>query len=386
MAKQRPDRGKRSPVRVEVQRQNLNDDYLITPNDLLRGRGIYAVLSEFARLLLGAGLSCASKWETTLDEIESWLPSLGRDRHEAVRRELREHGFLSATPHRIPPGHPDSGQYVWSFKFFMTPLPADQRDELQPKKPPRKNPGPTMPGISGHGDDVGKTAGGTGPGSSGLRHPGLRHPGQGGSGLSYKEEKNHPEEEPPPPVVPPPPDESQGHSEEEEDRAEAELNTASAVLDAAQQRGRAPATKLVRSRGQLRSLLGQTIVALRAGWTPEDLVDALGGDLTQVRNPTVFGVLRSRLVELGDPPRRTPAPPPVPRQPCHDGCQNGWVDVGPKSGNRGLVACPGCRPKHFQAQLAQARADGYEIDTFEGLAAMADGRAELVGADTSRSA
>lgn len=185
------DRG--SGIRVRVRRQSLNDSFLIAPNKLIRGEGVYACLDEFGRLLLLSGLSCVDEFETTMADIESWLPSLGRNRQETVRRQLREHGFLKMSRQRIPKGQPNGGQYVWTFDFHMEQLPVDQRDELPVKKDQAKKT-PTMPRNSGHGGEErpgGKTPGGTMPGFSGHGEPGHGEPGPGDGGDVYKEEKDH---------------------------------------------------------------------------------------------------------------------------------------------------------------------------------------------------
>lgn len=206
--------GRAAGIRVKVRRsQNLTDEYMITPNALFRGEGVYAGLSEYARLWLGAGLSCSSDYDTTLATIQEWMPSLGRDRHEAVRRELRERGFLTMSRERIPVGHPQQGRFVWTFEFHMDPLPPQDRDELQPKtaKPPKKRTRRTspadidvpMPGTPGHGDElvqVDEMPAGSMPGSSGHGRSGHGRSGTEDQGDVYKEEKNRSiKEDPPPP-------------------------------------------------------------------------------------------------------------------------------------------------------------------------------------------
>lgn len=185
-----------SGLRVRVQRTNLNGQYMITPNDLFRGQGIYAELGVHERILLGAGLSCEDDWETSLEDIEAWLPGLGRDRHERVRRNLREHGFLSMSRTKIPAGQPSAGKYIWTFAFFMDPLASERRDQLQPTKV--RDAGAPMPGFSGHRDGVDETAGQPMPGSQGHRRAGHRRAGPADQGDVYKEEKNQSLEEIPP--------------------------------------------------------------------------------------------------------------------------------------------------------------------------------------------
>lgn len=197
----------RGGVQVRVHRSNRNDGYLITPNELFRGEDVYADLPPLARLMLGAGLSCKDEWDTTLEDIEGWLMDpdkrrpIGRDRQEAIRRVLREQGFMTMTPDRVPAGEPDGGRFRWVIAFYMDPLPADQRDKLNEKKPRGKS-SVTVPGFSGHGDDEEETPGQTVPGFSGPGESGHGTPGPENQGALYKEEKNQGEKNPPLPPKP----------------------------------------------------------------------------------------------------------------------------------------------------------------------------------------
>ncbi len=222
-------RGHATGIRVNVRRRNLNDHYTTLPNDLQRGKGIYSCLNEFERLLLGAGLSCSDDWETTLDEIESWLPNVGRDRQERFRRKLREEGFLS-----LYQGKDEHGRYVWVYEFFMDPLDVADRDELPAKKdskpvaprqerplPPqarrssgftyasevrRKAAGQSMPWDSGSEnqgvdptvEQVDETAGQSEPWRSGSRGANPEQPDPGVQGDIPITEKDQVEKNPPP--------------------------------------------------------------------------------------------------------------------------------------------------------------------------------------------
>lgn len=204
-------------VRVRVRRRNLNDNYTIYANDLPRGHGVYACLEPLARLWLAAGLSCANDWETTLAEIESWIP-MGRNRHEDMRRQLREEGFLTMTPDRHPAGavddegKPIGGQLMWVYEFHMDPLPPEDRDELQPKKPkmsrrkkadtPATADDQAMPRNPGHGPGEDETAGQSMPPFPGLGQPGHGQPGPGDGDVAPYIEKNQGVEETPPPNPP----------------------------------------------------------------------------------------------------------------------------------------------------------------------------------------
>lgn len=135
-----PTVGNRAPkrgtgVRVRTKRTSRIDrEYMITPNALLRGEGVYSVLSSYARLLLAAGLSCGDH-EPTLEEIDGWIPELGRNRGQAVRRELRQHGFLRLRQSMRPDDRTEVGTFVWTYEFLADQLPVAECDELRPKKP-----------------------------------------------------------------------------------------------------------------------------------------------------------------------------------------------------------------------------------------------------------
>jgi hypothetical protein len=188
-------------IRVTVRRSNLNDGYLITPNGLFRGTGVYAALSVHERMYLGAGLSCSNAYDTTLEELDACIGSLGRDKREAVRRKLREEGFL--TLERVSDGH----TFIWEFMFHMDPLPVADRDVLPAKKtkpaPAKRFPpqlrqadvsaGQSKPCNPGHGRS---------PDGQGMAEA-LDPQGLGVQGDVYKEEKNHSKknQNPPPPVV-----------------------------------------------------------------------------------------------------------------------------------------------------------------------------------------
>jgi hypothetical protein len=313
-------KGRRKGVRVRVHRKNLEDKYTTLPNDLHRGHDVYAGLTPHARVLLAAGLSCRDGWGTTLEEIEEWLDDLGRDRHEAVRRQLRERGFLTMTPDRIPAGEPDGGQFEWVLSFYMDPLPEADRDYLRDKKArPRrdKTAGGTMPGSSGHGLSSGnaadsdpdpgseETAGQTVPGSSGHRQPGHGEPGsrqpgsrqpgsrQPGPGEqpAYKEEKEHLEKE---------------HDLEELDHSEKDQippplsdQLTRAGVDAAQ--GEDPPDE----RTRILTAALDAVLARRQGWSRTEVVTAMRAELDAGRS--VQAVADAILVVANDPASTSPA-------------------------------------------------------------------------------
>lgn len=305
---------------VETQRENLNDDYLITPNDLFRGTGAYKGLTPHARLFLGAGLSCANRWRTTLEEIEEWLPDLGRARHEALRRELRERGFLTMRRGRIPAGEPNGGRYMWTFKFFMRPLPEADRDELPVKTPKEKKPRPlppaaaralerraeaagetagqTTPSELGLGDDPDddpeETAGRTTPWGEGHGRQGHGEPGPGYQG-DVKEEKNHSEknqEDPPLPLG------DQLTTAREDDPPDGSAPSGS---------GSEGGEKSPRFDEQTKAILGaavRRVLELRPGWRQDEVRDAMLAEIDAGRPP---GVVASAVVQLAED-RQTEGP------------------------------------------------------------------------------
>lgn len=182
------------------------------------------------------------------------------------------------------------------------------------------------------------------------------------------------DQQPPPPFPGKPPATSAGRTnpaEEEGSKSDQDQilrDTALEILDRAQNAGRSPRRVHGPQVAELRDL---AVAALLAGWQPDDLVDAIGGEL--VTAASVFGALRFRLKpeNLGPPPVR-PGPPPQ-RRPCSYGCVSTVIVVG----DRGL-ACPDCKPDRHAAQrrrLASDRSVPMDEVTFDHLceAAMACG-------------
>ncbi len=141
--------------------------------------------------------------------------------------------------------------------------------------------------------------------------------------------------------------------------------TAAAVVEAAQTAGQAP--KRVRAGADLARLRAMAAAALRAGWHPPDLVEAVGADLRSAGS--VFAVLEKRLrpETLGPPPAAVVAPAaPAQRQPCPPGCSSGVVAVGDG------LHCPRCRPGAHARQLADTRGQGYDVATFADMVALVE--------------
>lgn len=186
----------RKTIRVRVRRApNITDNFVTIYNDLPRGAGEWAGLSAEARILLISGLSCRDGWDdATMESLEGWLPELGRDRQEAVRRELRERGFMTLRQQRIASG-PEAGMFEWEFEFHMHALPAEQRDVLKAKTAQRRRKKNSIPGTSGNGEDQTVSAGDSTPGFSGHEIPGNGGAGTGGQGGTPYIEKNYLEKE-----------------------------------------------------------------------------------------------------------------------------------------------------------------------------------------------
>lgn len=363
-----PRKSDKRKIQVKVRRSNLENLFTIVPNALLRGDAApYDQLSEYARMLLGAGLSCADEWDTTLDRIESWLPSLGRDRQEAVRRELREHGFLTMEKAHIAAGGEGGGRFdAYEITFYMEPLPVEQRDYLQPltgKK--RKTAGQTTPGFSGPGvDDTAdepdpeETAGQTmpgfsGPGSSG---PGSSGHGSSGPGVRTTEKRNIPrstkDQKNPPSSSgsaesPQPEGEEQGGNDLSEEERE-QLNAA--VIVAVDLRaGTASAGDWTRD-----TVAAAMRKQINAGYAAEDVAAAMvtaAEDLSRT-HPGGIGYLLAKAAAPAPASPAADAAPPWVQGPMK------WLPVGTKM----CRTHPGC-PAHA---CGGCKADALAVDADQG--------------------
>lgn len=195
--------GRDAELEVEVfDTERPTDKFVQVTNALARGEGEYAEWDPLDRLYLIAGLSCRTGYKTTLKKMESWLPGVGRDRQEGVRRRLRERGYLSMTRRFATSGTSVGGQFVgWKVSFHWEALPVEQRDSLQSKKPKAAAPtaaGQSMPGISGHGGSDDDGAGRTMPGSSGHGSSGHGSSGPEDQGVGPYIEKTNKENPPTP--------------------------------------------------------------------------------------------------------------------------------------------------------------------------------------------
>lgn len=174
--------GRTRSMKVRVTRpERVTDGYTIIPNELARGEDEWDDLTIAERGLLVAGLTCADGWEASMEQVEKWLKDLGRDRQEAVRRGLREKGFMTLRQHRIVDG-PDRGMFEWHMSFHMHRLAEADRDKLPAKKAKVSKPANSMPGKPGHGEDQPVSAGDSTPGIAGhgTAGPGIGGPGNAG--------------------------------------------------------------------------------------------------------------------------------------------------------------------------------------------------------------
>lgn len=110
---------------TEVHRVRQTSHYIPLPNDLARGRGVYAGLDLLERGMLTALLSMDSGWTTSRRGIEQLAPGLGRDTVSRILRRLRELGFLSIR--RISTG---AHGFRWAWIVSMLPMSTGSRDHV----------------------------------------------------------------------------------------------------------------------------------------------------------------------------------------------------------------------------------------------------------------
>jgi predicted transcriptional regulator len=127
-----------------------------------------------------------------------------------------------------------------------------------------------------------------------------------------------------------------------------------------------------RTHGEQRAtLLVRLGTALDAGWNEDDLAEKVGGSLLTASN--VYACIKTRLDNLGAPPRRTlprqATAPDVPPVPCAiDGCRHGLITVyGSGSSPDRVAQCPTCRPHQHELQMGDAQRRGLDVTTFAEL-------------------
>ena len=103
-------------IEIELVVDKLSDNFLMSPNDLHRGRGDWAGLTLRARALLAALLTMRSGWRVSRKTIEDMAPELGRKGVSTVLRELRDRGFIEAG--KI---NGEGGRFTWRWRIRLRP-------------------------------------------------------------------------------------------------------------------------------------------------------------------------------------------------------------------------------------------------------------------------
>jgi hypothetical protein len=106
----------RGCIDIDVQREKLTSRYLIAPNDLHCGRGVYAGLGLAERGMLAALLSLGPKWTTSRRALAQLAPGTGRDAMSQILDTLCQRGFL--VRRKINAG---GGRFRWIWTVSMTP-------------------------------------------------------------------------------------------------------------------------------------------------------------------------------------------------------------------------------------------------------------------------
>jgi hypothetical protein len=275
-------------IEIELVVESLSDHFLISPNDLHRGRGVWAGMTLRGRGLLAALLTMKTGFVMSRKAIDDLDPSLGRKGMNTVIAELKQRGHLVTT--RINGG---GGKFRWRWQVYQKPVSAAQT------MCPSGDDGEST--ICPSGDDgsdqvkdsvcAGETMGPSTVDGSGhlLRRPVLQE--------ELKEEP------PPAPSSPATLYVVQDHDKEEEEAEGEKSDLADAARYVLRRATAGLAPARLPNQEQASRLLDRTIDALRAGWEARDLAVRLGdGDLSQVTS--VYAVLSHRLrpENLGDAP------------------------------------------------------------------------------------
>lgn len=103
-------------IEIELFVDRLSDNFLMSPNDLHRGRGDWSGLTLRARALLAALLTMRSGWRISRKTIDDMAPELGRKGVSTVLRELRERGFIETA--KI---NGEDGKFTWCWRIHLHP-------------------------------------------------------------------------------------------------------------------------------------------------------------------------------------------------------------------------------------------------------------------------
>lgn len=106
-------------IEISVFAETLSDHYLMSPNDLHRGKGEWGGFTLRARGMLAALLTMGRGWKTSRNAIDTLAPELGRDAVAAVLKELRARRVLYTR--RV---NTNGGKFTWEWRVFMRPQPA----------------------------------------------------------------------------------------------------------------------------------------------------------------------------------------------------------------------------------------------------------------------
>jgi hypothetical protein len=298
MVRATPDAPFAGDIEIEIITESLAEQFLISPNDLHRGRGDWAGTTLRDRGLLAALLTMRSGFVVSRQVIDDLAPELGHKGVSTVLRHLKQLGFLTTT--RI---NGEDGRFRWRWRVCLRPNRVTAGHTMGPSTVDGEPAdGSTIDPSGDDGADLGEQ--GVCPGRtispSAIDGQGdvLRRP-------LYQEEL---EEEPPPPpsYEPEPPSVVDARNEEEERDGQTPDLTEQARDVLRQATTGLPAARFPTA-DQAGRLVGLAAAALRGGWLVAELARRLGeGDLS--RSESVYAVLQHRLRTLGDPPQSRPAP------------------------------------------------------------------------------
>ena len=141
-----------SDIEIEIHNESVNDQFLITPNALLRGEGQWKSLRLTERAMLAALLTLPSTgWKTSRTRVEAMALGHGRDAVTSILNGLREARHLYTR--RVNLG---GGKFRWQWRVYMFPQPEGFDPFPRVAENGRKDvlPGRTINGLPGHGEGV----------------------------------------------------------------------------------------------------------------------------------------------------------------------------------------------------------------------------------------
>ena len=106
-------------IEIEIHSETVNSEFLIVPNALLRGEGVWRDLRLTERAMLGALLTLPSSgWKTSRARVEAMASGHGRDAVTKILNGLRERHHLYTR--RVKVGN---GKFRWLWRVYMFPQP-----------------------------------------------------------------------------------------------------------------------------------------------------------------------------------------------------------------------------------------------------------------------